>query len=97
MRQRRDQDVRQGLPGASRDITSAKLTRQLIEIFARLVLALAQSQLQRSAITRRFRNLSGQSLDQLLHPAACTVARKTFQTVIHILASSPIDDRSGLF
>jgi hypothetical protein len=36
-------------------------------------------------------------LDQLLDPGARTVPRRILQTVIHVLARTPIDHRPGAF
>ena len=46
---KRDHRVRERLPGAARAITAAEFSRELIEIFARLVLPLAQNEFERAS------------------------------------------------
>src|SRR5947208_445914 len=49
-RQQSNQRMRQRFPGAARHVTAAKLARQLVEVFTRLVLTFVQNKLQTGSI-----------------------------------------------
>ena len=86
-----DERVRQRFPGTPGDITASKLSSELVEIFARLILAFPQGQLQRGAIARGIGNVSRQNVDHFLHSTTRSVSRRDFGCpVVNIFASAPI-------
>ncbi len=66
-REKRDHGVGQRLPGTARAITAAKATRELIEIFARFVLAFAQDDFERGPVALRLRHFAGEGAGQFAH------------------------------
>src|SRR5205814_6404809 len=64
-REERDQGVGQRLPGTTRAMVASKTSGELVEIFARLVLALAQNDFQRGAVALRLGHLAGERAGQL--------------------------------
>src|SRR5215472_9219039 len=88
--------MRKRFPGTARHITAAKLSRELIEIFARLVLTLAQREFQCRPIPRCFRNFPRQHLQNLLDSAPRAVTTSTSnRPVVNVFPCPPVLDHTG--
>src|ERR1700730_3543654 len=88
--------MRQRLPGTARHVTASKFSREFIEIFARFVLTFTQGQLQRGAISRRFRQLAREHSDDFVYTRHGAVAlRPLDRSVINIFAGTPVFNDAG--
>src|SRR5258708_18998840 len=90
--------MRQRFPGWSRDVTETELPGQFVEIFARFVRTLAQSEFQRRPVAAGFGNFTRECLDHLLDAAARAIASCGFsRAVVNILARPAACHHSGTF
>src|SRR5262245_5473088 len=90
-REERDHRMRQRLPGATRTITATEPARQLVKIFARFVLTLAQDHLERRAIALGLRHFARERPSQLTDSGALRVELLTVgQPVIDVFSRAAI-------
>ena len=94
-REQTDQGVSERLPRTARHITSAEFSGEFIEIFARLVAAFAERELQGRAVARRLWHLASEHTRQLVHLRACGIPLLLLrQPVINIFPGAAIFDHA---
>src|ERR1700730_10794310 len=90
--------MRKRFPGATWDIAASELSRQVVEMFARFILAFAQREFGRSAIVRGLWNLARQRANDLVHTRLRSVApRIFFGGIVNVFSGPPVRDDAGSF